>query len=99
MTLPLDHSTASKNSHSDSLTGLERGKMIGLGLRAAISSMTGWLNALCKGKVHKFIASLYGECMAHLHSRETEERRGLHVANDFHQVLHRSPVIVLAGED
>ena len=46
-TVPLDHSTASWNSHSDSRTGFESGKRIGRGFSADMVSMTDWLNALC----------------------------------------------------
>ena len=44
-TRPCVHSTASWNSHSDSRTGFESGKMIGRGLSAAIVSTTGRENA------------------------------------------------------
>lgn len=43
-TLPSVCSTASWKEHSESLTGLERGKMMGRGLSAAMARMTAGVN-------------------------------------------------------
>lgn len=47
-TWPSVFSTASWNEHSESLTGLDKGKMIGRGLRAAMAWMTAGVKAPCK---------------------------------------------------
>jgi hypothetical protein len=43
-TWPSEFSTASRKEHSESLTGLERGKMMGRGLSATIAWITAGLN-------------------------------------------------------
>lgn len=97
ITLPSVHSTASLNSTSDSLTGLDSGKIIGLGFSSAMRLTTTSSNASCEGGYQNDSSGYHNPC-AHLDCGETQQRSGFYMVDHVNELFDRWTSIVFAGE-